>query len=61
MKLALNYVQTQPKTKPDAGPKTCNELRHEFTTCLVRQAPETFCFFEALTLGLCLEDPMSHS
>ena len=48
------YVPVKAEPKPKAKP--CSDLRKEFNTCFVRQAPDNFCFIEAFTLRLCLEN-----
>jgi hypothetical protein len=58
---AYTPVKAEPTAKAKAKP--CSDLRKEFNTCFVREAPDNFCFIEAFTLRLCLENstPTSHS
>lgn len=58
---AYTPVKTEQKPKPKENP--CSDLRKEFNTCFVREAPDNFCFIEAFTLRLCLENstPTSRS
>jgi len=59
----MSGAYTPVKAEPNPKAKSCSDLRKEFNACFVREAPDNFCFIEAFTLRLCLENstPTSHS